>query len=83
MPVAREARYLSGVDRGKHVTLTVPGTRYTMPWELAGTLTSVQHWGDGTVTVLVLREDGPARGTGLPSDTQVTITGKESHGKSD
>lgn len=76
--VSREARYLSGVDRGKHVRLTVPGGRYTGPWELAGLLLELTHWADDTISLTVLREDGPARGTQIPANTIVTITGKES-----
>lgn len=78
MPVTREARYLSGNDRGKHVRLMVPGGKYTGDWELAGTLLELVHWADGTTSMMVLREDGPARGLGIPADTVVTITGKPS-----
>lgn len=76
--VSREARYLSGVDRGKHVRLMVPGGRYTGPWELDGELVRVTHWGDGTVSLHVIRDDGPKAGTDIPANTIVTITGKES-----
>lgn len=80
MPATREARYLSGVDRGKHVSLMVPGGKYSGPWELAGTLYELTHWADGTMSMVVVREDGPARGMSIPPETPVTITitGKES-----
>lgn len=78
MPVTREARYLSGADRGKHVRLMVPGEKYTGDWELAGELRRVTHWGDGTISIHVLREDGPKAGAEIPPNTVVTITGKPS-----
>ena len=78
MPVAREARYLSGNDRGKHVRLTVPGGKHTGPWELAGEMLELVHWADGTTSMTVRRDDGPALGLGIPPDTIVTITGKAS-----
>lgn len=78
MPVTREARYLSGVDRGKHVRLMVPGGRYTGPQELEGELLAVAHWGDGTIALNVLRADGPRRAECIPPNTIVTITGKPS-----
>lgn len=83
MPVTREAKHLSGADIGKHVRLMVPGGKHTGPWELAGELLSLGHWHQGEVTITVLREDGPAMGSKIPPETPVTITGKESHGKSD
>lgn len=72
MPVTREARHLSGVDRGKHVHLTVPRIRHS-PWELAGELISTRHWGDGTVDLIVQRDTGPRLAENLPPDTIVTI----------
>lgn len=78
MPVTREARYLSGVDRGKHIRVMVPGGRYTGPWELAGKLVRVTHWGDGMISLHVLREDGPKAGADIHPNTPVTITGKAS-----
>ena len=79
MPATREARYLSGADRGKHVSLTVPGGRFG-DWELAGELVGTRHWGDGTVDILVNRGDvrGPSIATHLPPETPITITGKAS-----
>lgn len=78
MPVTREAKHLSGVDRGKHVSLMVPGGKYTGPRELAGELITVTHWGDGKLSMIVLRNDGPKAAGGIPPDTLVTITGKAS-----
>lgn len=80
MSVTREARYLSGADRGKHVSLTVPGSRFG-DWALAGELVGTRHWGDGTVDILV-KWDGESRGpriaNHLPPETPVIITGKVS-----
>lgn len=78
MPAQIEARRLSGVDRGKHVRLMVPGGKYTGDWELAGEVLRIIHWSDGLISLLVLREDGPALGTQIAPETPVTITGKES-----
>lgn len=71
-----EARRLSGDDRGKHVALQVEGGRHTGPWQLEGELRAVSHFADGTITIVVTREDGPAMGTGIKPDTQVMITGR-------
>lgn len=78
MPVTREAKYLSGADIGKHVRLMVPGGKYTGPWELAGELIKITHWTDAMLSLHVLREDGPKRGTEIPAETLATITGKAS-----
>lgn len=79
MPVTREAKYLSGVDRGKHVRLMAPGGRYTGTWELEGELVSVTHHGGTDLTdVIVLSSDGPRQGANLHANTLVTITGKAS-----
>lgn len=77
MPTQVEARYLSGADIGKTVRLMVPGGKHTGPRELAGELITVTHWGDGQLSMIVLREDGPKAAAGIPAETLVTITGKE------
>ncbi|OIH86006.1 hypothetical protein BLJ79_04215 [Arthrobacter sp. UCD-GKA] len=79
MPATREARYLSGVDIGKHVRLMVPGGKHTGPWEIEGKLVGATHFGDGAVSMIVLRATGGPRQVGyLPPETPVTITGKAS-----
>lgn len=78
MPTQIEAKRLSGVDRGKHVQLMVPGGRFG-DWELAGELIGTQHWGDGTVDILVAwngESRGPRIANHLPPETVVTITGR-------
>lgn len=76
MPVTREAKYLSGADRGKHVRVMVPGGKSHDPWELAGQLGSITHWSDNTTSMTVLREDGATHVHDIPADTIVTITGR-------
>lgn len=71
-----EARRLSGDDRGKHVSLQVEGGRNTGPWQLEGELRRIIHWADGTTSLIVLRDDGPALGSKVPEDTIVSITGR-------
>lgn len=76
MTTTIEAKRLSGIDRGKHVRLMVPGGKHTGEWELAGELLELVHWADGTTSMTVLRDDGPALALGIPPDTLVTITGR-------
>lgn len=79
MPTQIEAKRLSGVDRGKHVRVRVPGGRYTGTRNLEGELVSITHHGGTDLTdIIVLTAAGPRQGAGLPADTIVTITGKPS-----
>lgn len=76
MSVQIEARLLSGADRGRRISLEVPGGTYTGPWTLEGELMSVSHFGDGSITLVVNREKGPAAGTEIAPTALVTFTGQ-------
>lgn len=75
MSTSIEAKRLSGIDRGKHVSVTAPGLPHTGPWELAGELISSHHLSDGSVSLTVFSAAGPKHCGNLLGDALVTITG--------
>lgn len=74
MTTTREAKYLSGVDRGKHVAFVHPGGKYSGAYRIEGTLVSVKHLGDDSTT-LVVQTVGGIRYGDITENTTVTITG--------
>lgn len=74
MTTTRQAKYLSGVDRGKHVEFVSTAGKYTGPYRISGPLIAVKHLGDGTTTLIVQSPSGAKYGD-VPADTKITITG--------
>lgn len=74
MTITRQAKYLSGVDRGKHVAFIHPEGKYSGAYRIEGTLVSVKHLGDGSTT-LVVHTLGGIRYGDITENTTVTITG--------
>lgn len=74
MTTTRQAEYLSGADRGKHVEFVATAGKYTGPYRISGPLIAVKHLGDGTTTLIVQSPSGPKYGD-VPADTMITITG--------
>lgn len=75
MTVQREAKYLSGVDRGKHVNFVHPGGKYSGAYRIEGNLVSVKHLGDGSTTLVVQTASGIRYGD-ITENTIVLITGR-------
>lgn len=74
MTTIRGAKYLSGVDRGKHVVFVHSGGKYSGAYRIEGTLVSVKHLGDGSTT-LVVETVGGIRYGDIIENTMVTIAG--------
>lgn len=74
MTTTRQAKYLSGVDRGKHVAFVHPGGKYSGAYRIEGTLVSVKHLSDDSTT-LVVKTVGGIRYGDVTENTMVTING--------
>lgn len=78
MPVQIEARLLSGADRGRRISLLVPGDTYTGDRQIEGELRSISHFGDGSITLVVDCEGRQSVGTEIEPTAVVTLTGQPS-----